>query len=207
MYAPVEDENCDLAMLPGNITTESRRGRRVMQRVICKLLKAMNGLQRAPLLWFRELLRKVNSLHKGKDATQTFEPTRFRLELLLGSVILLLAYLDDLLLAASTEEELEELVTLLQSVWKIKVTGSLPWGDPGVLQFLGRQILREREGDGPLLFGVGRDYMSSLLNAWNETGEKLKPWTSKVMPNFEDIVKTYHDALCPSRLSFGSERS
>ena len=58
-------------------------------------------------------------------------------------------YVDDLLLAASTEEELEELVSLLQKVWKIKVTGSLPWGQPGVLQFLGRQILREREGDGP----------------------------------------------------------
>ena len=29
----------------------------------------------------------------------------------------------------------------------------------------------------------------------NETGEKLKPWTSKVMPNFEEVVKTFqHDA-------------
>ena len=37
--------------------------------------------------------------------------------------------------------------------------------------------------------------MSSLLSAWNETGEKLKPWTSKVMPNFEEVVKTFrHDA-------------
>ena len=26
-------------------------------------------------------------------------------------------------------------------------------------------------------------------------GEKLKPWTSKIMPNFEEIVKTFeHDA-------------
>ena len=80
-------------------------------------------------------------------------------------------YVDDLLLAASTEEELDGLVSLLQKVWKIKVTGSLPGRQPGVLQFLGRQILRERERDGLLLFGVGRDYMSSLLNAWNETGE------------------------------------
>ena len=104
MYAPVEDESCDLVMLLGNITTESRRGRRAMQRVICKLLKAMNGLRRAPLLWFKELLRKVNSMHKGKGTTQTFEPTLFRLELWPGSVILLLVYVDDLLLAASTEE-------------------------------------------------------------------------------------------------------
>ena len=38
---------------------------------------------------------------------------------------------------------------------------------------LGRQIVREREGDGPLLFGVGRDYMTAVLSAWNETGEAL----------------------------------
>ena len=57
-----------------------------------------------------------------------------------------------------------------------------------------RQIVREREGDGPLLFGVGRDYMTAVLSAWNETGEALKPWVSKVMPNFEEIVKGFtHD--------------
>ena len=194
MYAPVEDDSCDLVMLPGNITTESRRGRRAVQRVICKLLKAMNGLRRAPLLWFKELLRRVNSLHKGPGTTQTFEPTLFRLELRPGELILLLVYVDDLLLASPAEKALDELVGLLQSVWKIKVTGSLPWGMPGVLQFLGRQIVREREGDGPLLFGVGRDYMTAVLSAWNETGEALKPWVSKVMPNFEEIVKGFaHD--------------
>ena len=138
----------------------------------------MNGLRRALLLWFKELLRNVTSLHKGEGTTQTLKPTLFRLELWTGSLILLLVYVDDLLLAAPTEEELDELVSLLQSVWKIKVTGSL-WGMPGVLQFLGRQITRERDGDGPLLFSVGRDYMT-LLNAWNESGEALKPWVSKV---------------------------
>ena len=48
--------------------------------------------------------------------------------------------------------------------------------------------------DGPLLFGVWRDYMSALLNAWNESGEALKPWVSKLMPNFEEIVQDFaHD--------------
>ena len=69
----------------------------------------MNGLRRAPLLWFKELLRKVNSLHKSRGTTQTFKPTLFRLELWPGSLILLLVlvYVDDLLLASPTEEELE----------------------------------------------------------------------------------------------------
>ena len=92
MYAPIKAESCDLVMLPSNLTTWSRRGRRTVQKVICKLLKGKNGLRRAPLLWFQELLRRVNSLHKGTGTTQTFEPTLFRLELQPGALILFLVY-------------------------------------------------------------------------------------------------------------------
>ena len=129
-----------------------------MHRVICKLLKAMNGLRRAPLLWFKELLRKVNSLHKGKGMTQTFEPTLFRLELWPGSLIWLLVYVDDLLLAAPTEEELHQQVSLLETVWKIKVTGSLPaFGHAGCLAVLGPpDRVRARRGWPPAVHGRAR---------------------------------------------------
>ena len=63
--------------------------------------------------WFKELLRRVNSLHKGPGTTQTFEPTLFRLELRPGALILLLVYVDDLLLASPAEKALDELVGLL----------------------------------------------------------------------------------------------
>ena len=38
--------------------------------------------------------------------------------------------------------------------------------------------------------------MNAVLSAWNETGEALKPWVSKVIPNFEEIVKRFtHDGF------------
>ena len=51
MYAPVEADACDLVLLPANITVKG-------QRVILWLKKAMNGLRRAPLLWFLEGRRR-----------------------------------------------------------------------------------------------------------------------------------------------------
>ena len=135
MYAPVEDESCDLVMLPGNITTECRRGRRATQRVICKLLKAMNELRRAPLLWFKELLKGEQLAHGTGTNDTDLRTDALPSEMLWPrSMILLLVYVDDFLLAAPTGEEFDELVSLLQSVWNIKVTGSLPCTMPGVLR-------------------------------------------------------------------------
>ena len=69
MYAPVEADACDLVLLPANITVKG-------QRVILWLKKAMNGLRRAPLLWFLELQRTIRDL--GGD--ETFESTLFRVK-------------------------------------------------------------------------------------------------------------------------------
>ena len=52
MNAPVEQDACDLVLLPPNMTIGGLR-------VIVLLYKAMNGLRRAPLLWFLELQRTV----------------------------------------------------------------------------------------------------------------------------------------------------
>ena len=48
MNAPVEDSACDLVLMPPDMTY---RG----QRIAYWLKKAMNGLRRAPLLWFLQL--------------------------------------------------------------------------------------------------------------------------------------------------------
>ena len=68
MYAEVEEDACDLVLLPSNISFKG-------ERVVCLLFKAMNGLRRAPLLWFYQLQRIVYALG-GED---TFESTLFRI--------------------------------------------------------------------------------------------------------------------------------
>ena len=69
MYAEVEEDACDLVLLPSNISFKG-------ERVVCLLFKAMNGLRRAPLLWFYQLQRTVYALG-GKD---TFESTLFEFQ-------------------------------------------------------------------------------------------------------------------------------
>ena len=151
MNAPVEAEACDLVLLLANMSINGCR-------VIAWLGKAMNGLRRAPLLWFLELQRVVYSMG-GQD---TFENTLFRLQTPNG-MLLVLVYVDDLLVAAESQQEGEAFLQQLQNIWKIKLTGRIPALKRGVLQFLGRTIYRERDGESTLSLGVserihGRDH-------------------------------------------------
>ena len=126
MYAPVEADACDLVLLPANITVKG-------QRVILWLKKAMNGLRRAPLLWLLELQRTIRDL--GGD--ETFESTLFRVQTD-TQFLLVLVYVDNLLIASNDVEGGENFLRNLQKIWKIKRTGSIPSGQKGLLEFLGR---------------------------------------------------------------------
>ena len=59
MYAEVEEDACDLVLLPSNISFKG-------ERVVCLLFKAMNGLRRAPLLWFYQLQRTIYTLGRHR---------------------------------------------------------------------------------------------------------------------------------------------
>ena len=172
MHAPVEAEACDLVLLPANLTIKGCR-------VIAWLGKAMNGLRRAPLLWFLELQRVVYSMG-GQD---TFENTLFRLQTPNG-MLLVLVYVDDLLVAAESPQEGESFLQQLQKIWRIKLTGRIPALEKGVLQFLGRTIYRERDGESTLNLGVSEAYMTGVIDSWHE---KLKP--NETPPKLEEIYK------------------
>ena len=132
----------------------------------------MNGLRRAPLLWFLELQRTVYEMG-GQD---TFESTLFRISTKKG-FILVLVYVDDLLIASRDEKEGADFLQKLMLIWKIKLTGKIPALKRGVLQFLGRTIYRERDGESSLSLGVSEAYMVGIIDNWHE---KLKPNTTEV---------------------------
>ena len=174
MYAEVEEDACDLVLLPSNISYKG-------ERVVCLLFKAMNGLRRAPLLWFYQLQRTVYSLG-GED---TFESTLFRLSTKRG-LVLILVYVDDLLIAAQDQAEGEAFLSKLQAIWKMKVTGRIPCRKKGALEFLGRTIYRSKDGESALYFGVNRQYMTSIFESW---GESVKIGGTGIMPKLEDLHK------------------
>ena len=174
MYAEVEEDACDLVLLPSNISYKG-------ERVVCLLFKAMNGLRRAPLLWFYQLQRTVYQLG-GED---TFESTLFRLSTKRG-LVLVLVYVDDLLIAAQNQDEGETFLQQLQDIWKMKVTGRILRQKKGALEFLGRTIYRSKDGESALYFGVNREYMTGIFESW---GESVKTGGTSLMPKLEDVHK------------------
>ena len=176
MYAEVEEDACDLVLLPSNISFKG-------ERVVCLLFKAMNGLRRAPLLWFYQLQRTIYTLG-GED---TFESTLFRIPTKRG-VILLLVYVDDLLIASQDQQEGENLLKKLMEIWKMKITGRIGCQKKGALQFLGRSIYRAQDGESSLYFGVSREYMVGIFESW---GENIKAGHAGLMPKLEDIHKEF----------------
>ena len=176
MYAEVEEDACDLVLLPSNISFKG-------ERVVCLLFKAMNGLRRAPLLWFYQLQRTIYTLG-GED---TFESTLFRIPTKRG-VILLLVYVDDLLIASQDQQEGENLLKKLMEKWKMKITGRINCQKKGALQFLGRSIYRAQDGESSLYFGVSREYMVGIFESW---GENIKTGHAGLMPKLEDVHKEF----------------
>ena len=174
MYAEVEEDACDLVLLPSNISYKG-------ERVVCLLFKAMNGLRRAPLLWFYQLQRTVYQLG-GED---TFESTLFRLSTKRG-LVLVLVYVDDLLIAAQDQDEGETFLQQLQDIGKRKVTGRILRQKKGALEFLGRTIYRSKDGESALYFGVNRQYMTGIFESW---GESVKTGGTSLMPKLEDVHK------------------
>ena len=176
MYAENEEDACDLVLLPSNISFKG-------ERVVCLLFKAMNGLRRAPLLWFYQLQRTIYTLG-GED---TFESTLFRIPTKRG-VILLLVYVDDLLIASQDQQEGENLLKKLMEIWKMKITGRIGCKKKGALQFLGRSIYRAQDGESSLYFGVSREYMVGIFESW---GENIKAGHAGLMPKLEDVHKEF----------------
>ena len=160
--------------LPSNISFKG-------ERVVCLLFKAMNGLRRAPLLWFYELQRTVYNLG-GED---TFESTLFRISTKKG-LILILVCVDDLLIASQDQKQGEDFLAKLMAIWKMKITGRIGRQTKGALEFLGRSIYRAKDGESALYFGVSRQYMVGIFESW---GENIKAGHTGLMPKLEDVHK------------------
>ena len=176
MYAEVEEDACDLVLLPSNITFKG-------EGVVCLLFKAMNGLRRAPLLWFYQLRRTVYALG-GED---TFESILFRISTKTG-LILISVYVDDLLIASQDQKEGEDCLAKLMAIWKMKITGRIGRQTKGALELLGRSIYRAKDGESALYFGVSRQYMVGIFESW---GENVKAGTTGLMRKLEDVHKEY----------------
>ena len=171
MYAKLKTGDLQLVLLPDNIRGPNQ------ERVAMKLSRAMNGLRKAPLLWFREFSQTLIEL----GATVTSECTLFRLERK-GRIMLILIYVDDVLVCSQSREMSEWLVAELTARYRIKQTGDLAAGECGSFRFLGRTVVRTNPGNG-VCMGLPQDYVTDMMKEWKD----LKP--TKTVPDLEKLFK------------------
>ncbi len=101
---------------------------------MCRLKKALYGLQRSALWWYQTLVLELKKLG--------FEPLTadgcvFKNEKL-GALLLL--YVDDMDIAASTVEDIDSVVDKLASIFELKRLGETK-------TFLGYQMVRDWENN------------------------------------------------------------
>jgi hypothetical protein len=102
---------------------------------VCKLDKALNGLKQAPRAWYARLSSKLRSLgvHASKADTSFFYFNKG------GVTIFVLIYVDDIIVASSTQEATEGLLRNLEKDFALKDLGELHY-------FLGMEVNKVRNG-------------------------------------------------------------
>ena len=169
MFASLDEGDTVLVRLPTNVLHQK-------QRVVTSLRKAMNGLRKAPLLWFKEV---KGCLYEG-GFTDTFESTVFRRSEANGDITLVVLYVDDVLIVASSEGIVLGIFELFERRYRVKRTGLLRRDEIGTIKFLGRVVYREHLG--------GKLRLGSMLRAFfAEWPEKLK--MSDNLPNLEKLYR------------------
>ena len=92
------------------------------ERVHCLLKRAMNGLRIGPLAWFRELGETLRKLGFQVTADSTVYRKVIR-EKGVDAIVLVLAYVDDILVFSTVASVAEKVFADLSKVFKMKRTG------------------------------------------------------------------------------------
>ena len=144
MNSPLRDKERIVLRMPLSISATSG------EPIFLEAHKALNGLRVASLTWsvfLKDIVSKVGL------ACSTTEPCLYG-GVIDGSPTLLLCYVDDLLIASSTDKAFHRVFKELSKHVKVRETGRIALGKDGggSLKFLGRVISR-RAGSPSLVTG------------------------------------------------------
>lgn len=142
-----------------------------------KLRKALYGLRRSPLLWYRELI----AFFEGLGFKRCFEDSC----VVTNGRIIIFFYVDDLVILYPkwAEEEYHEIHQSITSNYHVKDLGELAW-------FLGIQIIRDRENR--KLWLSQESYVRSLLTKYHCVDRKAPKHPipiDRLAPNEENATE------------------
>jgi len=132
--------------------------------------KALNGLRDASLCWLELRSDTVESVGLWNDS---LEPCVYggaihdENGVFLGHTLAIL-YVDDILLASSTEEAEDRVAKALNNVVPTKTTGLITPSDGGSLTFIGRVITQEKGGS-EIFLGVEPQYINPTFEEYGVT--------------------------------------
>ena len=102
--------------------------------LVCRLLKSLYGLKQAPRIWYKTFCKDLKGL--GFEVVQDIECLFVRIKE--GSVIYIMAYVDDFLIMTSDMENMRWIKSELFKLYKLRDVGE-------VSSFLGVEINRDRQ--------------------------------------------------------------
>ena len=180
MNSPLRDHERIILRFPLSLSTMSG------EPIFIEAHKALNGLRVASLTWsvfLKDIVSKVNL------ACSTTEPCLYG-GVIDGSPTLLLCYVDDLLIASSSDKAFHRVFKELSKHVKVRETGkiSLSKEGGGSLKFLGRMISRQ-SGSPTLVMQVDASYMDGACEDFGIKVPKGVASPPDIKPSLEATVE------------------
>ena len=188
MHSPMPKNEHVVLRLPLSVSFESG------DPVFMYLFRSLNGLRNASMHWLSLLARTIEKLGLWSDET---EPCIYGGHVKGLGHALLVAYVDDVLLASENEKVQKAVEEAIGKVVPVKVTGSIQLASQGggSLTFIGRTIARA-PGHSQVTLSVNDDYLKSAFEAHDiVSGSKHVPDVSA------HLEKTLSDKLGSQPLS------
>ena len=129
------------------------------QNKVCKLEKALYGLKVSPKKWNERFSVEMEKVGLQRDIN---EPCLFTYRLM-GMLIILVLYVDDILLAGNNKSKMQEIIDHLNKVFNMKNLG-----EPR--DYLGMKIVRDRSNK--LMTLSQADYIEKVLERFNMSESK-----------------------------------
>ena len=147
---------------------EDRLGDSIPSNAVCKLNKSIYGLKQASRQWFKKFSNALLVL----GFTKAHGDHTLFLRQIGDDFVAILVYVDDIVIASTSEVITTQLISDLKSFFKLRVLGSLKF-------FLGLEISRNTEG----IFICQRKYALELLHYTDMLD--CKPSSIHMIPNLK----------------------
>nr|AAR87163.1 putative polyprotein [Oryza sativa Japonica Group]AAU89150.1 integrase core domain containing protein [Oryza sativa Japonica Group]ABF98081.1 retrotransposon protein, putative, Ty1-copia subclass [Oryza sativa Japonica Group] len=160
---------------------------------VCKLKRSLYGLKQSPRQWYK----RFDSFMLSHGFKRSEFDSCVYIKFVNGSPIYLLLYVDDMLIAAKSKEQITTLKKQLSSEFDMKDLGAAK-------KILGMEITRDRNSG--LLFLSQQSYIKKVLQRFNM--HDAKPVSTPIAPHFKlsalQCASTDEDVEYMSRVPYSS---